>query len=259
MMYRYVSLCFSCVFVPCCLILCSSARGVGWSPTSETRVLTHAHAYTHIRAHEHEHEHAHAHAHTHATSHSLVQSLTRSLTRPVTRPVTHSLTRPVAHSLDIVKGDTQIVVVVTVVAHGHVDGRLVDAGVLRQLPVLLEVSCLVGRVLVDDVDLFVLKVSLGHQHDVTGGDPYLFAHLSANVSQSGDTVEAKALAPAVSEHLDDLGVLLAVLLELELALGLLSVALSPAAVLSSLSLRLRHLQSLVCCTVILLVPYYYFR
>mmetsp|Transcript_16601 Transcript_16601/g.38339 ORF Transcript_16601/g.38339 Transcript_16601/m.38339 type:complete len:237 (+) Transcript_16601:61-771(+) len=143
--------------------------------------------------------------------------------------------------LDVVEGDTEVVVVVTVVAHRHVDGGLVDSSVFGELPVLLEVAGLVGRVLVDDVDLLVLEVSLGDQDDVTRGDPDLLSHLPADVPQAGHTVEAEALAPTVPEHLDDLRVLLAVFLELELALGLLSVALSSSSVLSSLSLWFRHL------------------
>ena len=110
--------------------------------------------------------------------------------------------------LNIVEGDTEVFIVVSIVAHGHVDGGFVNTGVFGELPILFEITGLVGGVLVDDVDLLVLKVSLGDQDDVTGGDPYLFAHLSANVPEAGDTVEAKALAAAVSKDLYDLGVFL---------------------------------------------------
>jgi hypothetical protein len=64
-------------------------------------------------------------------------------------------------SLNIVKRDTQIVVSATVlVGHGHVDDCLVDARILGKFSVLLQVSGLICRVLVDNVDLFVLKVAL---------------------------------------------------------------------------------------------------
>jgi len=62
---------------------------------------------------------------------------------------------------------------------------------------------------VHDVDLFVLEVALGHQHNITGGDPHLFAHFPTNVPQSRHTIETKALAASIPEHLYDLSVFLA--------------------------------------------------
>ena len=87
----------------------------------------------------------------------------------------------------------------------------------------------------DDVDLLILEVALADEDDVAGRHPHLLAHLAADVAEAGHAVEAEALAAAVAEHLDHLGVLLPLLLELELALGLLAVSLSSAAVLASLS------------------------
>lgn len=138
------------------------------------------------------------------------------------------------HSLDVVEVDTNVVVL-SICRHGEIDRRLVDPGRLRQLSVLLQVARLVGAVLVDDVDLLVLEVALANEDDVTGRNPNLLAHLAADVAEAGHAVEAEALAAAVAEHLDHLGVLLSLLLELELALGLIAVSLSPAAVLASLS------------------------
>lgn len=137
-------------------------------------------------------------------------------------------------TLDVVEVDTNIVVL-SLGRHGQIDGSLVDPGRLGKLSVLLQVTRLVGAVLVDDVDLLVLEVALADEDDVTGSHPHLLAHLSADVAQAGHTVEAEALAAAVAKHLDHLGVLLSLLLELELALGLLAVSLSSAAVLASLS------------------------
>ena len=137
-------------------------------------------------------------------------------------------------TLDVVKVDTNIVVL-SLCRHGQIDCGLIDPGRLGQLSVLLQVTRLVGGVLVDDVDLLVLEVSLSDKDDVTGSHPHLLAHLSADVAQTGHAVEAEALAAAVAKHLHHLGVLLSLLLELELALGLLSVSLSSAAVFASLS------------------------
>ena len=139
-----------------------------------------------------------------------------------------------SHSLDVVEVDTNVVVL-SICRHGEIDRRLVDPGRLRQLSVLLQVARLVGAVLVDDVDLLVLEVALADENDVAGRNPNLLAHLAADVAEAGHAVEAEALAAAVAEHLDHLGVLLSLLLELELAFGLIAVSLSPAAVLASLS------------------------
>lgn len=147
-----------------------------------------------------------------------------NLATPTTTPTT----------LDVIEVDTNIVVL-SLGRHGQIDGGLIDPGRLGQLSVLLQVTRLVGGVLVDDVDLLVLEVTLADKDNVTGGHPHLLAHLSADVAQAGHTVEAEALAAAVAKHLDHLGVLLSLLLELELALGLLAVSLSSAAVLASLS------------------------
>ena len=55
-----------------------------------------------------------------------------------------------------------------------------------------------------------------------------------------DAVEAHGLQAAIAQHLGDLGVLLAVLLEDQLTLEALILVLSPPPVLASLSLILRH-------------------
>ena len=60
------------------------------------------------------------------------------------------------------------------------------------------------------------------------------------MTQPGDAVEAVALAAAVAEHADDLGILLAGLLEFELAFGLLVLVLAAPPVLAALALILRH-------------------
>ena len=60
------------------------------------------------------------------------------------------------------------------------------------------------------------------------------------MTQPGDAVEAVALAAPVAEHADDLRVLLAGLLEFELAFGLLVLVLAAPPVLAALALILRH-------------------
>ena len=65
-------------------------------------------------------------------------------------------------------------------------------------------------------------------------------HLAPNMTQPGDAVEAVALAAAVAEHAHDLRVLLARLLEFELAFGLLVLVLAAPPVLAALALILRH-------------------
>ena len=65
-------------------------------------------------------------------------------------------------------------------------------------------------------------------------------HLAPNMTQPGDAVEAVALAAPVAEHADDLRVLLARLLEFELAFGLLVLVLAAPPVLAALALILRH-------------------
>lgn len=49
-------------------------------------------------------------------------------------------------------------------------------------------------------------------------DPHLLPHLAADVCQALLAVEALGLEAAVAEHLDDLGILLALLIEDQLAL-----------------------------------------
>lgn len=85
--------------------------------------------------------------------------------------------------LQCIEINTNIVIIV-ITRHGHIDGRFIDARRFGQLSVLLQITRFIGRVLVHNVHLFVLKVTLAHQYNVTRGNPNLFAHLSANVPQT---------------------------------------------------------------------------
>mmetsp|Transcript_6490 Transcript_6490/g.16711 ORF Transcript_6490/g.16711 Transcript_6490/m.16711 type:complete len:242 (+) Transcript_6490:16-741(+) len=138
--------------------------------------------------------------------------------------------------LDVLEVEESVVLILLLVESGL---GFVDADVVRQLAVRLETSGLVGVVLEDDVGLLVLKVPQSDQDDVSGADPHLLPHLAADVCKPLDAVDALGVQAAVSEHPDDLRVLLAILLEDKLAL-LLSLVLPPPPVLSSLSFVLRH-------------------
>merc|ERR1719201_2149812 len=144
-----------------------------------------------------------------------------------------------AHSLDLVEVDADIIVRV-VALHCHVYGSLVDARRLGQLPVLLEISCFISIILVDDVHLIILVLSQANKHNIARRDPYLLSHLSSDVTKTRHAVEAVALAAPVAEHAHDLRVLLARLLEFELAFGLLVLVLAAPPVLAALALILRH-------------------
>ncbi|KAG6556800.1 hypothetical protein Mapa_001746 [Marchantia paleacea] len=65
-------------------------------------------------------------------------------------------------------------------------------------------------------------------------------HLSSNMTQSLGTVYAESFTTAVSQHTQHLRVLLSIFLKNQLSLLVLGLILSSLAILSSLSLVLRH-------------------
>ncbi len=67
-------------------------------------------------------------------------------------------------------------------------------------------------------------------------------HLAADVAEALGAVDAHGFAAAVAEHPEDLGVLLSILLENQLALLIVGLVLSPLSVLASFSFVLRHLR-----------------
>jgi hypothetical protein len=69
-------------------------------------------------------------------------------------------------------------------------------------------------------------------------DPDLLAQLAANMCEAALAVEALGFEAAVSEHLDDLGVFLAFLLEDEFALLVVVLVLAAAPILAALWLLL---------------------
>jgi LytS/YehU family sensor histidine kinase len=83
---------------------------------------------------------------------------------------------------------------------------LVDLCVLGKLSVGLQVSCLVGSVLEDNVSLLVLVVTQGEKNNISLVDPDLLPELSTDVCQPLLAVEAHSLKTTVTKHLNDLGV-----------------------------------------------------
>lgn len=111
---------------------------------------------------------------------------------------------------------------------------LVDLGVFGQLAVGLETAGLVGGVLHDHVALLVLVITQREENDVTLVDPDLLPQLATDVGKSLLAVEAESLQTAVAEHLHDLRILLALLLENEFTLLVVVLVLSTATVLTAL-------------------------
>src|SRR5690349_13669086 len=89
-------------------------------------------------------------------------------------------------------------------------------------------------VLHDDVALLVLVVAQGQQDDVALVDPDLLPQLAADVGEAAGAVEALRLQAPVAKHLDHLRVLLALLLEDQLALLVVVLVLSTSPVLTTL-------------------------
>ena len=85
-----------------------------------------------------------------------------------------------------------------------------------------------------------MVLSQANKHNIARGHPHLLSHFAPNMTQASNAVEAVALAAPVAEHADDLRVLLARLLEFELAFGLLVLVLAAPPVLAALALILRH-------------------
>ena len=102
---------------------------------------------------------------------------------------------------------------------GHPGRRLVSDGASMMGAIGdVQRAGLVGRVLEDDIALLVLVLAEGDEDDVSVVDPDLFPQLAADQAETLDAVEAHGLESAVTKHLEDLGVLLAILLEGQLAL-----------------------------------------
>lgn len=123
------------------------------------------------------------------------------------------------------------VVVETVVG---ISISLVDLGVLGKFTVGLQTASLVGGVLHDNITLLVLVFTERKQNDITLIDPDLLAELATNVSETLLAIEAKSLKTTVTQHLHNLSILLALLLEDELTLLIVVLVLTTATVLTAL-------------------------
>lgn len=125
---------------------------------------------------------------------------------------------------------------------------LVDLGVFGQLAVGLERTGLVGGVLHDHIALLVLVLTEREEDDITLVDPDLLAHLATDVSQTLFAIKAQSLQAAVAQHLYNLRILLAFLLEDKLALLVVVLVLSTATVLTALYMIVRmHSKRVVRC------------
>jgi hypothetical protein len=121
---------------------------------------------------------------------------------------------------------------------------LIDLGVLGKLAIGLEGTGFIGSVLENDIALVVLEVSERQEDNITLVDPDLLSHLSTNVGETLAAVKAQSLETTVSKHLNYLSVLLAILLEGELSALVIVLLGTTSAVLSTLSLVLRHVGGL---------------
>jgi len=90
----------------------------------------------------------------------------------------------------------------------------------------------------EDMNLVITETD---EDDIAGGNPDLLVHLTTDMAETLDVVDAHSFASAITEHTKDLSVLLAIFLEDELSLLIIGLVLSPLPVLTSLTLVLRHL------------------
>ena len=115
---------------------------------------------------------------------------------------------------------------------------LVDLDVLGDLSKLLDLLGLLVLVLQDNVTLVVSEVTKTNKHDVSRVDPNTVLRAATNGAHALDTIHAEFLNKTVSEHAENLTVLLAILLDDELTLVVLSKVLCLLSVLTTLSYKL---------------------
>jgi len=120
---------------------------------------------------------------------------------------------------------------------------LVDLCALRQLAVSFEIPRFVRSIFDNHICFLVLEISQRKQYNITLVDPDLLAHFASYVSYPLLAIETLGFNTAVSQHLRDLGVLLAVFPEHQLSLVVVVLVLSSSAILASLSFILRHTES----------------
>lgn len=104
-----------------------------------------------------------------------------------------------------------------------------------QLTDVLQGSCLIRIVFVDDVTLVSLKISQRHQYDITLTHPHLLSQFSSDVAHSLFAIKTAHFDSTITQHLRDLGVLLALILVDQFSFLTTVVILSFSSILSSLS------------------------
>mmetsp|Transcript_15754 Transcript_15754/g.29392 ORF Transcript_15754/g.29392 Transcript_15754/m.29392 type:complete len:217 (-) Transcript_15754:18-668(-) len=102
---------------------------------------------------------------------------------------------------------------------------VIDSHAIWKLLVGLQIPRFLRRVLNDDVALLILKVTQRNKHNVSLIHPDFLAHLATDVTEPLCAVAAHHLTTAVAQHPQHLAVLLAILLEDELALCVVCAAL----------------------------------
>lgn len=117
----------------------------------------------------------------------------------------------------------------------------VDFQVLRDFSLSLELTDFVREVLEDDIALFVLEFSEAAHDEIAHADPDFLFHLSADVPDTVDLIEAFHQHSGVAQHLDGQAVFesLIILLGKEVSLDWAGV-LSSLVALTTSSFVLRH-------------------
>ena len=97
----------------------ADSLSAGWSSTTHTRTLTHAHSHTltHTRTLTHAHTLAHTRTLTHAHTHTHTRSLTRTLTHAHSHTLTH--TRSLTHARSHAHSHTHTLARTRTLTHAH--------------------------------------------------------------------------------------------------------------------------------------------
>jgi len=142
-------------------------------------------------------------------------------------------------SLDFVQVNVVELVGDIVVFAVFANSRLVDFGCLWEFAIRLQLTSLIGIVLQNNVRLAVLKVTKTYEDNIALVDPNFFPKFAANVAKSGFAIKTLCLKTTIAQHSQNLGVLLSVFLEDQLAFDLSFIFTAPP-ILTTFSLVLRH-------------------
>mmetsp|Transcript_18149 Transcript_18149/g.28647 ORF Transcript_18149/g.28647 Transcript_18149/m.28647 type:complete len:246 (-) Transcript_18149:19-756(-) len=169
------------------------------------------------------------------------QAVTRAEARVMVPAAQQRLQRgfPGPAALDIIKVNTNIIVS-TIAFHCKIHSSFIDAGIIRQLAILFQVSCFVCIISMYDITLVILVVSQPAKYNITRTNPDLLSHLASNMPQPVNTIITVKLTPSIPKHSHNLSVLLSIFLEFKLSFCLFIFILPPPSIFTTLSLILRH-------------------